>query len=281
MQLLSKESQNITMSATKQRSLVVVFAESNVSIRRSIVDELTKNYHLVTGCANCDEIDKAVGVRTPDLLIFGSLAEIGILEAHRKYADQLQNVPIILLTDGSIVNQFFRDWAISKGVYEVLSSSPENVHLLKEKLQQMLLGKGRINEVVKVVTVAASLPQASQQTSAQALTYQQVVSALNQLTDFSKKYFGEMVLGNYWKKAYTATVIEHPWLECWSVEYTGKISYLSEDIPNDQLTDEQYQSLKLWVGKFLKECDRIIGGYIVIVLSSNLSTQVDQIVSPG
>ncbi len=279
MQLLSKESQIVTMSATtsatNQRSLVVVLAESNTSNRRLMVDELIKDHHLVASCGNCEEIDKALGLRTPDLFILGNLPEISILEAYRRYANQFQNVPIILLTEGSSINQFFRDWAISKGVYEVLSSSPENIHSLKAKLQQMSLGKASFNELVEVVN--ANVPQ----TSLQGLTYQQVISALNQLTDFSKKYFGEMVLGNYWKKAYIATVLEHPWIECWSVEYTGSISYFSEDIPDEYLTDEQYQSLKLWVRGFLKECDRIIGGYIAIVLSSNLSIQVDQIISLG
>ena len=275
MQLLNKESQQVNNNATHQRSLVVVLAESNVSVRRSIVDELTKDHHLVTGCGNCEEIDRAVGFQTSDLFIFGNLTEISILEAHRRYANQFQNVPIILLTDGISVNQFFRDWVTSKGVYEVLSSSPQNIHLLKEQLQQILLGKERVNKVVEVV--AASLPQ----TSLQGLTYPQVIAALNQLTDFSKKYFGEMVLGNYWKKAHTTTVLEHPWIGCWSVEYTGGISYFSEDIPDEHLTDEQYQSLKLWVSGFLKECDRIIGGYVAIVLSSNLSIQVDQIISLG
>jgi CheY-like chemotaxis protein len=279
MQLLSKESQIVTMSATtsatNQRSLVVVLAESNTSNRRLMVDELIKDHHLVASCGNCEEIDKALGLRTPDLFILGNLPEISILEAYRRYANQFQNVPIILLTEGSSINQFFRDWAISKGVYEVLSSSPENIHSLKAKLQQMSLGKASVNELVEVVN--ANVPQ----TSLQGLTYQQVISALNQLTDFSKKYFGEMVLGNYWKKAYIATVLEHPWIECWSVEYTGGISYFSEDIPDEYLTDEQYQSLKLWVRGFLKECDRIIGGYIAIVLSSNLSIQVDQIISLG
>lgn len=275
MQLLDKASQKVTINATNQRSLVVVLAESNVSVRHQIVDELTKDHHLVTSCSNCEEIDRAVALRTPDLFVFGNLPEISILEAYRKYANQFQNVPIILLTDGSSVNQFFRDWVISKGVYEVLSSSPENIHLLKAQLQQMSLGKERVNEVVEVVT--ASLPE----TSLQGLTYLQVISALNQLTDFSKKYFGEMVLGNYWKKAHTNAALEHPWIECWSVEYTGGISYFSEDIPDEQLTDEQYQSLKLWVSGFLKECDRIIGDYVAIVLSSNLSIQVDQIISLG
>lgn len=277
MQLLSKESQivnmSVTMRTTNQRSLIVVLAESNLSSRCLIVDELIKDHHQVTSCGNCQEIDQALGVRTPDLFILGNLPEISILEAHRKYANQFQDVPIILLTDGSSVNQFFRDWAISKGVYEVLSSSPQNMHLLKAQLQQMLFGKESVNEVGKVATAV------ERQTSIQGLTYQQVISALNQLTGFSKKYFGEMVLGNYWKKAHAATVLEHPWLECWSVEYTGAISYFSKDIPDEQLTNEQYQSLKLWVRRFLKECDRIIGGYIAIVLSSNLSIQVNQIIS--
>jgi CheY-like chemotaxis protein len=274
-----------------ERSLVVVLAESNLPTRNAIVEELRLDSHLVVSCDGCEEVDRAVKLQTPDLLILGNLEEVSFLESYRKYSTQYQDLPIILLTKDPTTNQFFRDWAVSKGVCDVLSSCPNSLHLLRAKLQRMvylsepslsmdlmaLEDSDRIAQaqIVTEVPVPISTPLKSLQNP----TYEEVLAALNQLTEFSKKYFGGMVLGNYWKKAHKVAVGEHPWLEHWLIEYNGVISYFSEDLPEEQLTEEQHQSLKLWVKGFLKECDRIIGEYTELLQQKDLSVQINRIIS--
>jgi hypothetical protein len=296
MQLLGRAAQ----TKTSMRSLVVVLADSNISVRNAVNEELRQDDHLVINCVDCSEVVEAISQQIPDLLLLGVLSEISYLEAYRKYASLYQDLPIILLTQKPTITQFFRDWAISKGVNDVLSSCTENLYLLREKMRRFAYLELEANSIPKTpVTVAlmslvsepihespSKVPEILNPTlaslpfiSSASLTYDQAVTMLNQITEFSKKYFGGMVLGNYWKKAYKSSVAEHPWLSCWQIEHSGAISYFSEDIPDEQLTDEQYQSLKLWVRGFLKECDRIIGDYTKLLQQKGLSIQINQIIS--
>jgi CheY-like chemotaxis protein len=283
MQLLNREAVKIE---NRGRSLVVVIAESNGSIRRLVADDLKQDGHTILTCGDCHEIDQALIKQTPDLLVFGTLTEISYLESYRKYSSQ--DLPIILLTSEPNINKFFRDWAISKGVNDVLSSSPLHLALLRDKLQEIVHSlEEPPKQVIEVTTLTPEssseilIPESVPAAETQTITHQQALSTLNQITDFSKKYFGEMVLGNYWRKAHSASVSEHPWLECWSVNYNGVISYFSEDIPDEELTSDQFQSLKLWVNRFIKECDRIIGEYVEILQESDLPSLVHLIISPN
>jgi CheY-like chemotaxis protein len=290
--------QRKSLGNTNERSLVVVLADSDNSVCSSIVEQLRLDHHLAVSCGSCNEVERALSQQMPDLLLLGNLTEISYLEAFRKYSSQYQDLPIILLTAEPTINQFFRDWAISKGVYDVLSSCPRNLSILSERLQRMMhpeleatskpsasvplppiVQKPVPESLAKIAKVTTSIPASLPSQPVQSLNYYQVVSVLTQITEFSKKYFGELVLGNYWKKAQNSAVSEHPWLSYWSIEYNGKISYFSEDLPDEQLTDEQYQSLKLWVSIFLKECDRIIGDYTELIQQKGLSVQVNQIIS--
>jgi exopolyphosphatase/pppGpp-phosphohydrolase len=73
-------------------------------------------------------------------------------------------------------------------------------------------------------------------------------------------------------------VQDHPWLQSWSVNHNGAISYSSETNPEGSLNDEQFQSLRLWVKEFIKECDRIISDYVEILKQSERSEELVQII---
>ncbi|WP_019502035.1 response regulator transcription factor [Pseudanabaena sp. PCC 6802] len=133
-------------------------------------------------------------------------------------------------------------------------------------------------EPVKAAPIPTSSPGKSSRFQ-QTLTYQQTLAALNEISEISLKYFGGLVIGNYWKKAHKSLTAEHLWLECWSVDHTGVISFVSQDIPQENLTERQFESLLLWVKGFLKECDRIIADYIELLRQSNPSEQVKQIIT--
>lgn len=277
MQLLKKEVLKINEINAHRRSLVIVFAESDYSVRLSVEYELKKDYHLIFSCTNCSEIDQVLKQQTPDLLIFGNLSELSYLESYRKYAHEFPDLCIILLTNESHINKFFQEWAISKGVYDVLSSSASNLPQLREKLQKInFLSKEPERENLENINEAANSEPVLQSLES-AITYQQALNALNQITDFSKKYFGEMVLGNYWKKAIASLISEHPWLEGWSIGYTGLISY--SDSSNDLLTTSELSILKLWAKEFIKECDRIISDYKSILQNSKLPFPVNEIIT--
>jgi DNA-binding response OmpR family regulator len=296
--------------------LRVVLIESNSSIREPLVAVLTKDNHLIASCTNANEANRAISSQMPDLIIIGDLEDLSSLEAFREYSNRCQNVSIILLSHTPDVNQFFRDWVISKGGYDVLSSSPQNFDLFRSRLQRLMhpeqapeqaaTSPAKV-EAISTPTTPPSLPDPPQpsppqpqqnseqaqkisletteianpspEPSPQTLTYQQTLSALNQISESSLKYFGGLVIGNYWKKSHVGLVAEHPWLERWSVNHAGVISFDSDNMPQELLTEEQFKSLKLWVKGFLKECDRIILDFVELLKQSNPSFEVMQTIA--
>ncbi len=302
--------------------LRVVLLDSSLTVCQAISAELRKDNHISVSCTSRDEASQAIASQKPDLLIIGYLGEVSCLEVFREYTKQSPDLPMVLLSHTPEVNQFFREWVIAHGGYDVVSWFPERLSLLREALQRLWPPKQSLPptpeiavEVKKVAAptptpslaeripqgiaappideslqtpaeralgvkeVATPAPKLSPTVSSQALTYNQTLAALNQISESSLIYFGGLVIGNYWKKALASLVQAHPWLQCWSVNHTGVISFSSETNPEDLLTDEQFQSVKLWVKAFIKECDQIIGEYAELLQESNPSKEVSQIIA--
>lgn len=274
-----------------QRTLRIVLAESNLLIRQSLVDELKKKRYSVIECASCQEIDRAFSNKVPDLLLIGTIEDLSCFEVCRKYANEWQDLPIFLLSHQAKVAQSFKDLLISRGVYDVLSCSPENLHLIHEALckvaeklspvsAQEMSGRLDIEEVDDFSTKEIKeFLEIVDLNPSQNPSYTDVLLALNQITESSMDFFGGMVISNYWKKAHTAVSLEHPWLQSWTVAYRGEIEYSGKEIPQEQLTDRQFQAIKLWAQGFLKECDRIVVDYVNILGAKNISALVNRIIS--
>ncbi len=347
------EAVNRVNSRQDKDFLRVVVIESSLTACQALAAELKKDNHLTTSCTSRGEADRAINAQKPDLLIIGYLGEVSCLEVFREYSKQMPDLPIILLSHTPEVNQFFREWVISNGGYDVVSWFPEKVSLLREVLQrlahpnqspqQMANSSVEVQEVaaptpqpspiasplpsqniqpplersVEIKEVAAPTPQPSpaelipQESAAQSseslllpsersvdvkevvapapraiatapsqtLTYKQTLAALNQISESSLIYFGGLVIGNYWKKAHANLVPAHPWLQYWSVNHNGVISYSDETALEASIADDRLQSLKLWVKGFIKECDRIIGDYAELLQQSEPSAELIQIIS--
>jgi hypothetical protein len=322
LRVLEMEAVNGVNSRDQDKDFLrVVLLDSSLTVCQALTAELRSDNHLVTCCTSRDKADQAINAQQPDLLIIGYLGEVSCLEIFREYSKQKPDLPIVLLSHTPEVNQFFRDWVISNGGYDVVSWFPERLSLLREVLQrlahpnqspqQMAKSSVEVKEVaaptpqpnpaerippgiasqsseslqlpsersVDVKEVVAPAPKAIATASSQTLTYKQTLAALNQISESSLIYFGGLVLGNYWKKAHANVVQAHPWLQAWTVNHNGVISYSGESTPEASLTDEQFQSLKLWVKSFIKECDRIIGDYAELLQQSEPSAELIQIIS--
>jgi hypothetical protein len=353
LEVLEMEAVNRFSIYQDKNFLRVVVLDSSLTVCQSLTAELRKDNHLVTCCTNLEESKQVVNTQKPDLLIIGYLGEVSSLELFREYSNQSEELPIILLTHTPEVNQFFRDWVIAHGGYDVVSWFAEKSDLLRESLQKLirpdLIPQTLANNSVEVKAVVAPVPQpsptapplsrniqtplvpvvevkavaapapqsnaaeriisgeiASEEseslqlpsersldveevvasvpkaiavTSSQPLTYKQTLIALNQISESSLVYFGGLVIGNYWKKAHASLVQGHPELLSWSVNHNGVISYSGGSTPEESLTDAQFQSLKLLVKAFIKECDRIIGDYAELLQQSQPSAELVQMIS--
>ncbi len=299
-------------------SLQIIIAESKVNVIQLLVDEIGKDNYTITVCQSVEQLNQKSAQFKPDVLIIGTLQELSCLEVHRQYARKWEGLPIILLAPMVDVNEYFRNWAIARGVYDVLSSYPEKLYILKQSIQEIaetkqymqIKGESISEDAQKVEVVAAPIsshinippaisfneilngfdqsPNSEPDVKPNSLsvpeilpTHTEVLAALQQITARSMNYWGGMAIANYWKKSQSATAPEHPWLSCWTIDYRGAIAYFSSEIPPEQIDSEQFTSLQLWVRRFLNECDRIITGFHQMLSQMDISEQVKQIISFG
>jgi hypothetical protein len=276
---------------SRKSPLRLTLAESVKTVSQSVVEEFSKDNYQISVCGNLEELELTFKNQAPDIILIGALQEASCLEIYRRCANQWSKLPVILLSHQPTVNEFFKEWVTAKGVRDVFSSFPNKLSLLREAVQKIQeassleLSKAGSNSLPASVPVQASTPkQISSPTdpvaaTLESLSFEQVLLALNQITDFSMNYFGVMAIGNYWKKTHAIVVLEHPSLECWVVDHRGKIAYFSESMPSSDLNSEQFGSLQAWVKRFLSECDRIIVDYPKMLSQMGISAQVKQIIS--
>lgn len=95
------------------------------------------------------------------------------------------------------------------------------------------------------------------------VSVQEVLAALNQLSQLTTQYLGTLVVTNYWK----ASRPEDEWLLHFQIERSAQITFVVQ-MPSQRLpvlTPDQHQSLQTWVAAFIQRCTRVIRGFARIV----------------
>jgi len=80
--------------------------------------------------------------------------------------------------------------------------------------------------------------------------------AMNQLSQFAKKYLGTAVIVNYWK----STRPQVKWLEGFQIERSGEVSCLAENtqLMQQAINAQQQEWIQEWVRSFTKRCTSVI-----------------------
>ncbi len=99
--------------------------------------------------------------------------------------------------------------------------------------------------------------------------YQEVIAALNHLSDGAAQYLGKTIVINTWKRSRPA----HPWLAQFEVQPDGHFTAATA-VPEGHmpLTAEQYQWVKDWVTAFMGRGGRTIRNFQTLA-SSRLTPQ--------
>ncbi|MBD2178539.1 hypothetical protein H6F42_16605 [Pseudanabaena sp. FACHB-1998] len=266
----------IDSSMYPQKPLIhLALAESKPSISQTILQEIKKDNRWVPDvCSNFSQLEETVNSQASDLILLGKLEDISWVEACRRCCKKWQDLPIILLVEQLDVGEFFKQWAIDRGIHDVVSIHPQNVHLF-----QKVLIRNTLKLVLQNSSVQRSNPVAIIEENSDTLTWEATLIALNRLTKYSAGYLGPLAIGNYWKKSHASLVSLHPSLEYWQVDYQGQIScpFISEQIA--PLTAEQLQDVQTWVRAFLKECERVIIDFSRILKTKSLSAEVSKLIA--
>lgn len=96
-----------------------------------------------------------------------------------------------------------------------------------------------------------------------AVQCEDVVNALNHLSDFTTQYLGKVIVANAWKSARPA----HSWLEAFEIDRSGHFKLVAQASLSgqDPLTPEQHQWLKDWVHGFVAHCGKTIRNFATLV----------------
>jgi len=264
----------------KKPLIHLALAESQPSVSQILLQEIKKdNRWILDLCSNYQQLEQTITRQSSDLILLGKLEDLNWLEVCRRCLKQWQNLPIILLVEQSDVSDFFREWAIARGVHDVVSIHPQNVHLLQKSLVHNALKTLIYASNAKKEPVDHDFPLVVQ-TNPDTLTWEATLVALNRLTKYSSSYLGPLAIGNYWRKSHESLVNLHPSLEYWQVDYQGQVScpFISEQIA--PLTPEQLQDVQTWVRAFLKECERVIIDFSQILQAKAISADVAKLISP-
>jgi hypothetical protein len=105
-----------------------------------------------------------------------------------------------------------------------------------------------------------------------------MLAALGEIVTITNNYFGPLAQGNYWRKSHTSIANDLPSLQNWSADHFSKIS-CNDIILEQELTNEDIQSLRIWVRIFIGECERIIVDFRVILNNSDLSSAAKDLLS--
>jgi hypothetical protein len=94
---------------------------------------------------------------------------------------------------------------------------------------------------------------------------QEIIGALNHLSDGAVQYLGKIIVVNTWKQSRPA----HPWLEQFEIQKDGHFTVKQDG--QTSLTPEQQQWVKDWVTAFLGRGGRTIRNFQTLVSSQALT----------
>ena len=284
MNFYEQESRAQTSSSPNQPSQKLVLAESQPIIFNPILSQLRKYKRLVILCSSYQQLVETCTQESPDILVLGTLPHMNCLEVYRRCHNHWPHLPIIMLANQPVVNDYFKTWALKRGISNVVSSYPQAFPLLFAAIKDVEKAAAKqrqlkeislppppsLEEIFSIPTPMATAPET--------MELRKAIVALNQLTDYSRRYFGPLAIGNYWKKARNSLIKTHPWLKHWSIDHVGKISYLSNSSESEKLTTEQFHSLQVWTEAFIQEGQRVVVDFLSLLQSNYLSPQVDQLI---
>jgi DNA-binding NarL/FixJ family response regulator len=243
------------------RNQKILIAEMDQRVYEPIVAQFAQAGAVVhvsgTRQALLEECDR----HKPQILLLGNLPDTNSLDLFRQCRNFWQELPVVLLAHQPLINDHFREWAIKQGVQEVVSSYSQHLAQLQTVVKNILFPLLEpVSPKAKRTIPPGVITKVTNPDEATEISREQAAIALNQISEFSKKYFGNLAIGNYWRKTQQELQVEHPLLDFWAVDHWGDFRVNPEAIAptTPQLTRAELRSLQIWVAHFTQECSRIV-----------------------
>ena len=281
--IFEQESKAPRSSSPRKHSQTLALAASQPIIFQPVISQLKKDGLQVIICSTYQELLQKCTREKPAVLVLGTFPEDNPLEIYRRCRNQWQHLPVILLVNQPTVSDSFKSWAQKRGISHVVSGYPQAFAQLCAAIKDVAETVKQSQESEISLPPPPSLEDIfltdAVVTATETMELAKAIAALNQLTEYSKRHFGPLVIGNYWKKTRNSLVETHDWLNQWTIDYNGKINYIANSPQPVELTPSQYQSLQAWAQAFLHECQRVVGYFTQMLQNKQLSPEVDRLIA--
>jgi hypothetical protein len=195
----------------------------------------------------------------PQLLILGKIDQLNYFQVCQECHKIHQDLPIVLLSRQEVINDSFYQVVKGYGVTDIISN---DFIKLNQLLQALDLRQYPTDLIEKTPLV----------------TGQMLLAGLEEIVAASNNYFGALAQGNYWRKAHAQVANEFPTIQLWSADHFGKLN-CDASILEKGLTEEEIQTLRVWVHFFIGECERIIVDYGTLLNNLPLSPTAKNLLS--
>ena len=223
----------------------------------------------------------------PQLVILGKIDNSNYLDICENCHKIQVNLSIILLSTQEVISESFRQLVRNCGLTDVIAKDRLALNQILQKLVNIYQPPtNKSFELIVDRLTLQPLPEIDRsplptvdnisdlplivRSSEPEITGQVMLAGLQEIVAISSNYFGTLAQGNYWRKAHGRIVDEFPSILNWSADHFGKIS-CDDRILTQQLTAADIQALRVWVQNFIKECERIIVDFSVILNNAALS----------
>ena len=122
-------------------------------------------------------------------------------------------------------------------------------------------------------TVSSSTKSVSTKTDLQEYKLDELLAALNKLSQFTTQYLGKVVVANYWKSSRP----DAAWLTEFEVDRSGHISHPKQAAI--ACNPEQLQQIQSWVAAYVKRCKQVIRNFDQMLNQDCLDSRQKQILS--
>lgn len=257
---MSRDIENSNTTDTNPPPIRILLAESDSSeiarIRSNIDREFQAGIRIVN---NYDHLLTSITTEQPQLLILGRIDRSNYFQICQECHKIRENLPIVLISRQIVIDNCFRTLAHGWGAIDIITNN-------QIELNQLFQGLDR-NTLQQLTNEPALEVKPQLQAT---VTGQTSLIGLGEIATIANNYFGPLAQGNYWRKAHVRIVNEFPFILNWSADHFGKLS-CNESILAAELTDEEIESLRIWVRIFIEECERIIVDFGGILNNSDIS----------
>jgi hypothetical protein len=258
---MSTNTQTKNLIDSKMPIVRVLLAETNLSeialIRMGLID---LPQILMTTVKSCDQLLETIATEKPQLVLLGNIDVVNYFAICRECHNIRENLPVILLSNQTIINDSFRETVQSYGITDIIGSSDFD----------------KLNKLFSTLVVN---PESITTLDTKAMvTGRMVLLGLEEIVAASNNYFGPLAQGNYWRKAHARALDTYPLLQNWSADHFSKIT-CEESILDLKLAGADIQDLRIWVRFFIEECERIIVDFRTILENAHLSTTAQDLLT--